>query len=181
MHESNLPRQPAPESSQSFDDLGLTPELRVAVAELGWERPTPIQALVIPPALAGRDLIGLAETGSGKTAAFGLPIVQRLPADARVRALVLSPTREITLQTKSFLDYFGASRRLRAVALIGGLQIRHQMDALTRKPQIVVATPGRLLDHLERGTVRLDAVSELVLDEGDHMLDLGFMPQIHRI
>ena len=181
MHESNLPRQPAPESSQSFDDLGLTPELRVAVAELGWQRPTPIQALVIPPALAGRDLIGLAETGSGKTAAFGLPIVQRLPADGRVRALVLSPTREITLQTKSFLDYFGASRRLRAVALIGGLQIRHQMDALARKPQIVVATPGRLLDHLERGTVRLDAVSELVLDEGDHMLDLGFMPQIHRI
>ena len=181
MHESNLPRQPAPESSQSFDDLGLTPELRVAVAELGWQRPTPIQALVIPPALAGRDLIGLAATGSGKTAAFGLPIVQRLPADGRVRALVLSPTREITLQTKSFLDYFGASRRLRAVALIGGLQIRHQMDALARKPQIVVATPGRLLDHLERGTVRLDAVSELVLDEGDHMLDLGFMPQIHRI
>ena len=181
MHESNLPRQPAPESSQSFDDLGLTPELRVAVAELGWQRPTPIQALVIPPALAGRDLIGLAETGSGMTAAFGLPIVQRLPADGRVRALVLSPTREITLQTKSFLDYFGASRRLRAVALIGGLQIRHQMDALARKPQIVVATPGRLLDHLERGTVRLDAVSELVLDEGDHMLDLGFMPQIHRI
>ena len=181
MHESNLPRQPAPESSQSFDDLGLTPELRVAVAELGWQRPTPIQALVIPPALAGRDLIGLAETGSGKTAAFGLPLIQRLPADGRVRALVLSPTREITLQTKSFLDYFGASRRLRAVALIGGLQIRHQMDALARKPQIVVATPGRLLDHLERGTVRLDAVSELVLDEGDHMLDLGFMPQIHRI
>ena len=181
MHESNLPRQPAPESSQSFDDLGRTPELRVAVAELGWQRPTPIQALVIPPALAGRDLIGLAATGSGKTAAFGLPIVQRLPADGRVRALVLSPTREITLQTKSFLDYFGASRRLRAVALIGGLQIRHQMDALARKPQIVVATPGRLLDHLERGTVRLDAVSELVLDEGDHMLDLGFMPQIHRI
>lgn len=181
MHESNLPIQPVPESHLSFDDLGLTPELRTAVAELGWQKPTPIQAAVIPPALEGHDLIGLAETGSGKTAAFGLPIVQRLPADQKVRALVLSPTREITLQTKGFLDYFGASRRLRAVALIGGLNIRHQMDTLAKKPQIVVATPGRLLDHLERGTVRLDAVSELVLDEGDHMLYLGFMPQIHRI
>jgi ATP-dependent RNA helicase RhlE len=92
--------------------------------------------------------------------------------------LILSPTREITLQTKSFLDYFGASHKLRAVSLVGGLNIRHQMDELAKKPDIVVATPGRLLDHVGRGTVKLDRIEELVLDEADHMLDLGFLPQI---
>jgi len=181
MHEASLPKHPVPESEASFDDLGLPTELRQAVAELGWTHPTPIQAAVIPAALAGRDIMGLAETGSGKTAAFALPMAARLPAGRGVRGLILSPTREITLQTKAFLDYFGAARRLRAVSLVGGLNIRHQMDALQRKPDILVATPGRLLDHLERGTVKLDRVEVLVLDEGDHMLDLGFMPQILRV
>jgi len=181
MPEASLPQHPVPETDRSFDELGLAPELRLAVAELGWAHPTPIQAALVPTALAGRDVVGLAETGSGKTAAFALPMVQRLEPGQGVTGLILSPTREITLQTKAFLDYFGATRRLRSVTLIGGLNIRHQMDELRRKPDIVVATPGRLLDHLERGTVRLDRVRELVLDEADHMLDMGFLPQIHHV
>jgi ATP-dependent RNA helicase RhlE len=181
MSEASLPKHPVPETDRSFDELGLAPELRLAVAELGWTHPTPIQAAIVPVALTGRDVVGLAETGSGKTAAFALPMVQRLEAGRGITGLILSPTREITLQTKAFLDYFGATRRLRAVTLIGGLNIRHQMDELKKKPDIVVATPGRLLDHLERRTVRLDKVGELVLDEADHMLDLGFLPQIHHV
>jgi len=179
MSEASLPQHPVPETDRTFDELDLVPELRTAVAEMGWTHPTPIQAAIIPTAIAGRDVVGLAETGSGKTAAFALPMVQRLGEPRGYpRGLILSPTREITLQTKSFLDYFGASHHLRAVSLVGGLNIRHQMDELKKHPDIVVATPGRLLDHLERGTVRLDRVCELVLDEADHMLDLGFMPQI---
>jgi len=179
MQEGSLPLHPVPESDTRFQDLGLATDLLTAVAEMGWAHPTPIQAAVIPTALAGRDVVGLAETGSGKTAAFALPMVQRLGEPRRFpRALILSPTREITLQTKSFLDYFGASHQLRAVSLVGGLNIRHQMDELKKRPDIVVATPGRLLDHLGRGTVKLDRVTELVLDEADHMLDLGFLPQI---
>lgn len=181
MQEASLPLHPVPETARTFDDLGLTAELRLAVAELGWTHPTPIQAAVITRAISGRDILGLAETGSGKTAAFAIPLAQRLSAGRGIRALILSPTREITLQTKAFLDYFGASHRLRTVSLIGGLNIRHQMDELNKKPDIVVATPGRLLDHVERRTVRLDKVEELVLDEADHMLDMGFMPQIHAI
>ncbi|MBP1644258.1 MAG: box helicase domain protein [Acidobacteria bacterium] len=181
MPDVSLPQHPVPETDRTFDELGLAPGLRLAVAEMGWVHPTPIQAALIPTALSGRDVVGLAETGSGKTAAFALPMVQRLEAGQGVTGLILSPTREITLQTKAFLDYFGATRRLRAVTLIGGLNIRHQMDELKRRPDIVVATPGRLLDHLERGTVRLDKVRELVLDEADHMLDMGFLPQIHHV
>jgi ATP-dependent RNA helicase RhlE len=177
--EASLPQHPVPETDRSFDDLGLTPGLRTAVAELGWTHPTPIQAAVIPPALEGKDVVGLAETGSGKTAAFALPLVQRLGEPKRYpRALIVSPTREITLQTKLFLDYFGATSHQRAVTLVGGLNIRHQMDELAKKPEIVVATPGRLLDHVERRTVKLDRIEELVLDEADHMLDMGFLPQI---
>ncbi len=179
MPEVLLPQHPVPETDRAFSELGLTPGLETAVAELGWTHPTPIQAAVIPTALTGQDVVGLAETGSGKTAAFALPLVQRLGAPKKFpRALVLSPTREITLQTKTFLDYFGASQHLRAVSLVGGLNIRHQMDELAKHPDIVVATPGRLLDHVERRTVKLDRIEELVLDEADHMLDLGFLPQI---
>jgi ATP-dependent RNA helicase RhlE len=179
MQDPALPQHPVPETDRSFDELDLEPGLRTAVDEMGWVHPTPIQAAIIPHALAGQDVVGLAETGSGKTAAFALPLVQRLGEPRGYpRALILSPTREITLQTKGFLDYFGASHRLRAVSLVGGLNIRHQMDELAKKPDIVVATPGRLLDHVGRRTVKLDRVEELVLDEADHMLDLGFLPQI---
>ncbi len=176
-----LPQHPVDTTEVGFDGLGLDPQLLQAVAELGFVHPTPIQERVIPEALGGRDLIGLAETGSGKTAAFCLPMVQRLKDGKGVRGLILSPTREIALQTKAFTDYFGASHRLRSASIVGGLDIQHQIRSLKRGMDILVATPGRLLDHLERGTVRLDKVRELVLDEGDHMLDLGFLPQIHKI
>ena len=140
MPEASLPVHPVPETDRTFDELGLAPELRLAVAEMGWVHPTPIQAALVPTALTGRDVVGLAETGSGKTAAFALPMVQRLEPGQGITGLILSPTREITLQTKAFLDYFGATRRLRAVTLIGGLNIRHQMDELKKHPEIVVAS-----------------------------------------
>ncbi len=151
------------------------------VREIGFEHPTPIQAEVIPPALAGRDLIGLAETGSGKTAAFALPLAERLTHGQGLRGLILSPTREIALQTKTFLDLFGGDHHLKTVCLIGGVKMGPQIHGLRKRPDIVVATPGRLFDHLERGNIRLDEIEVLVLDEADHMLDLGFLPQVQRI
>ncbi|MFN7941816.1 MAG: DEAD/DEAH box helicase [Thermoanaerobaculia bacterium] len=181
MHEGPLPLHPVEETGLPFTSLGISAPLLLAVRELGWVHPTPIQAAIIPPAITGRDVVGLAETGSGKTAAFAIPMVERLEHGQGIRGLILSPTREITLQTKAFLDYFGAPKRLRAASIIGGLNIRHQMDELHKGMDIVVATPGRLLDHVERRTIRLDGVRELVLDEADHMLDMGFMPQIHAI
>lgn len=181
MPDPSLPLHPVEGGQTPFESLGLAPELVQAARELGWSRPTPIQARVIPPALSGADLVGIAETGSGKTGAFVLPLCQRIEAGRPTQALILSPTREIALQTKAFLDYFGASRHLRAAALVGGLEIRHQLRTLSRGPELVVATPGRLLDHLERGSLTVGAVSELVLDEADHMLDLGFLPQLQRI
>jgi ATP-dependent RNA helicase RhlE len=177
-----IPQHPVQTTDKPFDSLGLSAAVLASVARVGFVHPTPIQAAVIPAALAGRDLIGLAETGSGKTAAFVLPLADRLTHDGvGVRGLIVSPTREIALQTKSFLDLFGEGHRLRTVCLIGGVKMGPQMRGLAGRPDVVVATPGRLLDHVERGSVRLDRVSELVLDEADHMLDMGFLPQVLRI
>ena len=179
----------------SFDRLGLDPWIQVRLESTGFVRPTPIQASVIPLALAGRDVIGLAQTGSGKTAAFVLPLVQTLGPGQGVRGLVVSPTREIALQTQAFIDLFrnrrrrgrsrsrspGATRGVSAVSLVGGLKIDPQIEQLRRHPDVLVVTPGRLLDHVERRTVSLAKIEVLVLDEADHMLDLGFLPQIQRI
>ena len=177
-----IPQHPVETTDRDFLGLGLESAILEVVARIGFEHPTPIQASVIPDAVAGKDLIGLAETGSGKTAAFVLPIVQRLRRGSGVRGLIVSPTREIALQTKAFLDLFRKSRlRVNSVCLIGGVKIGPQFDQLRRDPDVLVVTPGRLLDHTERGTVSLSGVEELVLDEADHMLDLGFMPQIQRI
>lgn len=181
MQPKDIPQHPVETTQQRFEDLGLSPPLLESVRQIGFEHPTPIQAEVVPVALEGRDLIGLAETGSGKTAAFVLPIAERLTHGQGLRGLILSPTREIALQTKAFLDLFGKNHKLKTVCLIGGVKIQPQIDALRRKPDIVVATPGRLLDHVQRRTLRLDEVCELVLDEADHMLDLGFWPQVERI
>lgn len=179
---TGIPQHPVETTDRDFAGLGLEPAVLEVVDRIGFEHPTPIQAAVIPDAIAGTDLIGLAETGSGKTAAFVLPIVQRLRSGAGVRALIVSPTREIALQTRAFLDLFRKSRlRVNSACLIGGVKIGPQFDQLRSGPDVLVVTPGRLLDHMERGTATLDAVEELVLDEADHMLDLGFMPQIHRI
>jgi ATP-dependent RNA helicase RhlE len=176
-----IPQHPVPTTAKSFSDLGLSVVALETLLRIEFFHPTPIQAAVIPPALDGRDILGLAETGSGKTAAFALPIAERLTHDRGVRGLVLSPTREIALQTKAFLDLFGEGHALRSTCLIGGVALGPQERELRAGADILVATPGRLLDHLERGNVRLDKIEELVLDEGDHMLDLGFMPQVHRI
>ncbi len=176
-----IPQHPVPTTATGFGDLGLSAPILAAIREVGFAHPTPIQAAVIPPALEGRDVIALAQTGSGKTAAFVIPLAEKLTHGSGLRALVLSPTREIALQTQAFLELFGKDRDLEAACLIGGVRMQPQLDALKRHPDIVVATPGRLLDHIERGTVRVDAISELVLDEGDHMLDLGFLPQIRKI
>jgi len=176
-----IPHHPVQTTEKTFADLGLSDAVLRAVAHVGFEHPTPVQAAVVPTALTGRDLIGLAETGSGKTAAFVLPIAERLTHGRGLRGLILAPTREIALQTKAFLDLFGTHNKLRTVCLIGGVRIGPQMDDLRKKPDIIVATPGRLVDHMQRGTVKLDTVQELVLDEGDHMLDMGFLPQVERI
>jgi ATP-dependent RNA helicase RhlE len=176
-----IPQHPVQTTDQTFAALGLSEPILRLVAEIGFVHPTPIQAAVIPAALAGRDLVGLAETGSGKTAAFALPLADRLTHGKGLRGLILSPTREIALQTKAFLDLFGQDHQLRTVCLIGGVKMGPQIHGLSRGPDIVVATPGRLYDHLERGNVRLGVIEALVLDEADHMLDLGFLPQVQRI
>src|SRR5213596_558241 len=176
-----IPQHPVSTTDKPFDSLGLTAAILEVVRRIGFEHPTPIQAAVIPVALTGRDVIGLAQTGSGKTAAFVLPLAERLTHGRGVRGLILSPTREIALQTKVFLDLFGQHHELKTACLIGGVKIRPQTDALKANPDIVVATPGRLLDHVRQRHVALDAIEALVLDEADHMLDLGFLPQMRDI
>lgn len=174
-------QHPVLTTDKTFAAMGLSTATLRLLAEMGFEHPTPIQSELIPIAMKGRDLIGLAQTGSGKTAAFVLPIVEKLVHGKGLRSVILSPTREIALQTKAFLDLFGKHHKLRTVCIIGGVRIQSQMQDLKRNPDIVVATPGRLNDHLKRGTVRLNEVEVLVLDEADHMLDLGFLPQIQEI
>jgi ATP-dependent RNA helicase RhlE len=176
-----IPQDSVATTDQTFADLGLEPAILQCIDRVGFLHPTPIQSQTIPIALAGRDVVGLAETGSGKTAAFVLPMAQRLMQGRGLRGLILCPTREIALQTKAFLDVFGEDHHLRSVCIIGGVKMGPQIQRLRRRPDVVVATPGRLYDHLGRGNVYLDRVEELVLDEADHMLDLGFLPQIRRI
>ena len=165
----------------SFSDLGLSAPVVRSLDSFGFHHPTPIQAQVIPMALAGHDVIGLAQTGSGKTAAFGLPIAEHLIHGKGVRGLILCPTREIALQTRAFLEVVGRDHDLSTVCLIGGVKLGPQIQDLRRQPDIVVATPGRLWDHFERKNLKLDRIEKLVLDEADHMLDLGFLPQILRV
>jgi ATP-dependent RNA helicase RhlE len=176
-----IPQHPVPTTDKSFSALGLTPEIIRTIENFGFVHPTPIQAAVIPTAMEGKDVIGLAQTGSGKTAAFVLPMAEKLVHGAGVRGLILSPTREIALQTKAFLDLFGKHHDLHTACLIGGVKMKPQLDALHAKPDIIVATPGRLLDHVKRRTTSIDKIEVLVLDEADHMLDLGFLPQIREI
>src|SRR3982074_2395441 len=166
-----------------FAALGLAPELVRAVADEGYAQPTPIQAEAIPLALAGRDLIGSAQTGTGKTAAFMLPILQRLSAGKRgvVRALILVPTRELAEQVASSVKAYGRHTHLKGAAVYGGVGMEPQTRALKHGVDIVVATPGRLLDHMERGHADFSGLEVLVLDEADRMLDMGFAPDVRRI
>jgi ATP-dependent RNA helicase RhlE len=168
-------------SEASFSSLGLSSESQAALARAGYRVPTPIQARAIPPALAGNDVIGCAATGTGKTAAFVLPLVERLAGKKGTRALVLAPTRELATQIDEHAARFGAARGVRTALLIGGVSIGPQQLALHSRPQLLIATPGRLIDHLESRNVSLQDIELLVLDEADRMLDMGFKPQLNRI
>jgi ATP-dependent RNA helicase RhlE len=166
-----------------FDSLGLRPQLLRAVAELGFTEPTPVQTASIPPALSGRDLLASAATGSGKSAAFGLPLVQMLMDMPRgtTRALILAPTRELAAQITAHLTAFAKNTTVKVAAVYGGVGFGQQASAFKRGTDIIVATPGRLLDHLAQKTASLDTISFLVIDEADRMLDMGFLPTVRRI
>jgi len=173
----------------SFDTLGLAPEFLRAVADQGYTQPTPVQAEAIPLVLAGRDLMANAQTGTGKTAAFVLPLLQRLgppnidPRSGRrpIRALVLAPTRELALQVEESVRVYGRHWGVRSAAIYGGVGFAPQVNALRRGVDLVVATPGRLLDHIGQRTIELSTVEILVLDEADRMLDMGFIRDIRRV
>jgi len=170
-----------------FSELSLRPELQQAIADQGYTTPTPIQAQAIPLLLSGRDLLGIAQTGTGKTAAFTLPILQKL-ADAGVktrpsqpRALILTPTRELAIQIDDSVKYYGAHLRLKHAVIFGGVGQGRQVDALQRGLDVLVATPGRLLDLMNQRHVRFDDLSVFVLDEADRMLDMGFINDVRKI
>ena len=180
MFTGGVPQDPSTKEV-SFAELGLSEPIIESLVGFGFDHPTPIQHQVIPQALEGLDIVGLAQTGSGKTGAFGLPMAERLIHGKGVRGLIMCPTREIALQTQSFLEVVGKDHELETVCLIGGVKMGPQITGLRNHPDIIVATPGRLWDHFERKNLRLDKIEQLVLDEADHMLDLGFLPQIQRV
>ncbi len=169
----------------TFDDLGLEPNILKAVLEAGYSTPTPIQIAAIPEALKGRDVLGIAQTGTGKTAAFVLPMIQRLAkgrARARMpRTLVLCPTRELAAQVSENFEKYGKYHKLTMALLIGGVSFGDQDAKLSRGVDVLIATPGRMLDHFERGKLLLNGIEVMVVDEADRMLDMGFIPDIERI
>ena len=184
---ASAPTACSPLHAGDFSELGLPRVLVDTLASAGIERPTPIQARAIPDALAGRDVLGRAQTGSGKTLAFGLPLLTRLAAAPVVRrsssprGVIVLPTRELALQVDAALRPLSRPLGLRMLVVVGGTSIGRQIAALRRGVDVVVATPGRLVDLLQRDAVTLDAVSVAVLDEADHMVDLGFLPSVTRI
>src|SRR3954465_14614894 len=161
-----------------FTSLGLDPALVAAVSALGYEEPTDIQREAIPPLIAGKDVLGQAATGTGKTAAFALPLLHRIGAstddDRTVRGLILVPTRELAMQVAEAVHRYGRQMGVRVLPIYGGQAMQQQLRALKRGVDVVVATPGRALDHIRRRTLALDAVQMVVLDEADEMLDMGF-------
>ncbi|HBR49394.1 MAG TPA: ATP-dependent helicase [Nitrospira sp.] len=170
-------------ASRNFHALGLSEAILRDLADAKFVSPTPIQEQAIPPALAGRDVIGCAQTGTGKTAAFVIPMIERLSAlpKGQPKALILAPTRELALQTLTTIEKLGRSRRISATVIVGGADMQAQVRGLRQRPDILVATPGRLLDHMWNGTILLSSITMLVLDEADRMLDMGFAPQINQI
>ncbi|RUZ18610.1 DEAD/DEAH box helicase, partial [Mesorhizobium sp. M7A.F.Ca.CA.001.04.1.1] len=169
----------------TFADLGLSPKVLSAVTDAGYTQPTPIQAGAIPHALLGKDILGIAQTGTGKTASFVLPMLTRLEngrARARMpRTLILEPTRELAAQVEENFIRYGKNHKLNIALLIGGVSFDEQNKKLERGVDVLIATPGRLLDHRERGKLLLNGVEILVIDEADRMLDMGFIPDIERI
>jgi ATP-dependent RNA helicase RhlE len=187
--EAQAPLKAAPRAGQptsaeqaisGFSGLGIAPALLATLVRLRYVTPTPIQQQAIPAALQGKDIVGIAQTGTGKTLAFGIPMIQRL-AQMKGQGLVVLPTRELALQVDESLRKAGQSVPLRTAVLIGGAGMGPQIHALSRKPHILVATPGRLMDHMQRRTARLDNVQIVVLDEADRMFDMGFAPAIEKI
>lgn len=165
-----------------FKELGLSSQLLLAIERSGFEEATPIQAETIPLALKGKDVIGQAQTGTGKTAAFGLPMLEKIDTkNQKLQGLVIAPTRELAIQTQEELYRLGRDKKIKIQAVYGGADIGRQIRALKERPQIVVGTPGRLLDHLNRRTLKLEVIETLVLDEADEMLNMGFLEDIEKI
>lgn len=164
-----------------FGTIPLSKKTMAAIAAMGFEEPSPIQSQTIPLVMSGSDVIGQAQTGTGKTAAFGIPIVERVIESRHVQALILTPTRELAIQVSEELSKIGKFRKVKALPIYGGQAIDRQIRALQFGVQVVVGTPGRLLDHINRGTIKLDSVKILVLDEADEMLDMGFVDDIENI
>src|SRR5690349_8084850 len=190
MSETSNTAAAAVEPSVTFADFGLAPEILRALSDQGYVHPTPIQAQAIPVVLQGRDVMGAAQTGTGKTAGFSLPIIQLLlahannsmsPARHPVRALVLTPTRELAVQVADNVKAYAQHTPLRSTVVFGGMDMKGQTTILKGGVEIVIATPGRLLDHIEQKNVSLAQVQMLVMDEADRMLDMGFLPDLQRI
>ena len=165
----------------SFEDLGLSGPVLRAVKRAGYEEPTPVQAQAIRIALEGRDIVGASQTGTGKTAAFALPIICTMGRSTKPQCLVLEPTRELAAQVEDQMNVFSYYKPLNVMLLHGGVGYGHQIEALESKPDIIIATPGRLLDHIEKGNLDLSNIQYLVLDEVDRMLDMGFLPDVKKI
>lgn len=166
----------------NFDELDISPEVKRGLADRGFEEMFPIQEQAIPPMLEGANIIGQAKTGTGKTASFGVPMIERLDWDAReVQGLILAPTRELAVQIADDLSSYGKYTPLRVLTIYGGVSIERQINELRRGVHIVVGTPGRLMDHMRRGTLELRKIKALVLDEADRMLDMGFIDDIEWI
>ena len=179
--EPQPPESPPPEPEPSFADYPFRPSILEAIEAAGFETPTPIQAKCMGPVLEGKDIIGLAQTGTGKTAAFALPIIERLGQKLELGAVVLSPTRELAQQLGAMFAQLGATSGIRVATVVGGLPIDDAINALRSWPNVLVATPGRLIDHIRLGTAHFDDVEILVVDEADRMHDMGFIPQIRAI
>ena len=167
--------------TDTFANMGLKPRLLQMIESKGFEIPTPIQIKAIPPALDGHDVMGQAQTGTGKTAAFGIPMLNRMIPGRGLQGLVVCPTRELAVQVTEEINSLGRGMNLHSMAVYGGQSIELQIRALNRKPELVVGTPGRLMDHMQRGNLSLSKLSFLVLDEADEMLDMGFLPDIEKI
>ncbi|MCL4477670.1 MAG: DEAD/DEAH box helicase [Deltaproteobacteria bacterium] len=165
----------------NFEELGISAQIVKAVYQMGYEEPTPIQKAAIPPALEGKDIIGQAQTGTGKTAAFAIPVLQLCKKGSLTSAIVLEPTRELAIQVSEEFNKIGKFKGLSAIPIYGGQSIEHQLRALKKGVDIVIGTPGRVIDHIHRGTLKLDKVSIAVLDEADEMLDMGFIDDIKSI
>ena len=165
----------------NFNELDLKPEILKAIDDMGFETTTPIQEQAIPIALTGRDVIGQAQTGTGKTAAFSIPFLQMITAEPTVQVLILTPTRELCMQVEKEIYKLSKYLRIKSVAIYGGQEIGRQIKSLREKPQVIVATPGRLMDHYKRHTISFDKVQTVVLDEADRMLDMGFFDDVTKI